>query len=248
MLQNIKCEVKELFGGSTIDLSMKEIMILIGQNGTGKTLILILAWIGTYLTSAKITMTGVGSITTPDSDKILVDFVCKNSFSNYNFNGKVTFNFEDDITTTIIFKEGACESITYSNITEKSKITNIIYMSTSMRLYKEQVRYLKLRKKLNGISSVLSPEALSGILEDYPLYDTHTVELMLNKLPLEFSSEIGKALVDSYQFKETPVRFTVDLDACKYTLHYSDETTQDVLTFGNGHQAILNMMVTKLIN
>ena len=54
MLINLKCEIQELFGGGKIDIDFNKINIYVGQNGTGKTVLLKLAWFGTYITSNKI--------------------------------------------------------------------------------------------------------------------------------------------------------------------------------------------------
>ena len=246
MLINLKCEIQELFGGSLIDIDFNKINIYVGQNGTGKTVLLKLAWFGTYITSNKI-LEERGFLPQNSIQEDFVNHTISKVFEDVDFNGKMVFNFENNLTTTLIFEKGICIDITYSNLTKENKVTNILFMSKELRLFTELVRYLKLRKRVNGTERIMSPDAFEEILNDYKIYDALAVEHLLQNLPLEFSEEVSKVLVENYDFKKNPTRLEVDLETCNFLLEYSDNTTENVLKLGAGHQSILNMFAMNSI-
>ena len=246
MLINIKCEIQELFGGSLIDIDFNKINIYVGQNGTGKTVLLKLAWFGTYITSNKI-LEEKGFLPQNSIQKDFVNHTISKVFDEVDFNGKMVFTFENNLTTTLIFEKGICIDITFSNLTKENKVTNILFMSKELRLFTELVRYLKLRKRVNGTERIMSPAAFEEILNDYKIYDALAVEHLLQNLPLEFSEEVSKVLVENYDFKKNPTRLEVDLETCSFLLEYSDNTTENVLRLGEGHQSILNMFAMNSI-
>ena len=246
MLINIKCEIQELFGGSKIDIDINKINIYLGQNGTGKTVLLKLAWFGTYITSNKI-LEERGFLPQNSIQEDFVNHTISKVFEEVDFNGKMVFNFENNLTTTVIFEKGICIDITFSNLTKENKVTNILFMSKELRLFTELVRYLKLRKRVNGTERIMSPDAFEEILNDYKIYDALAVEHLLQNLPLEFSEEVSKVLVENYDFKKNPTRLEVDLETCNFLLEYSDNTTENVLKLSAGHQSILNMFAMNSI-
>ena len=246
MLINLKCEIQELFGGGKIDIDFNKINIYVGQNGTGKTVLLKLAWFGTYITSNKI-LEERGFLPQNSIQEDFVNHTISKVFEEVDFNGKMVFNFENNLTTTVIFEKGICIDITFSNLTKENKVTNILFMSKELRLFTELVRYLKLRKRVNGTERIMSPAAFEEILNDYKIYDALAVEHLLQNLPLEFSEMISKVLVENYDFKKNPTRLEVDLETCSFLLEYSDNTTENVLKLGAGHQSILNMFAMNSI-
>lgn len=246
MLINLKCEIQELFGGGKIDIDFNKINIYVGQNGTGKTVLLKLAWFGTYITSNKI-LEERGFLPQNSIQEDFVNHTISKVFEEVDFNGKMVFNFENNLTTTVIFEKGICIDITFSNLTKENKVTNILFMSKELRLFTELVRYLKLRKRVNGTERIMSPAAFEEILNDYKIYDALAVEHLLQNLPLEFSEEVSKVLVENYDFKKNPTRLEVDLETCSFLLEYSDNTTENVLKLGAGHQSILNMFAMNSI-
>lgn len=246
MLINIKCEIQELFGGSKIDIDFNKINIYVGQNGTGKTVLLKLAWFGTYITSNKI-LEERGFLPQNSIQEDFVNHTISKVFDEVDFNGKMVFTFENNLTTTLIFEKGICIDITFSNLTKENRVTNILFMSKELRLFTELVRYLKLRKRVNGTERIMSPDAFEEILNDYKIYDALVVEQLLQNLPLEFSEEVSKTLVDAYNFKDSPTKLEVDLETCSFLLEYSDGTVENVLKLGAGHQSILNIFTINLI-
>ena len=246
MLINLKCEIQELFGGGKIDIDFNKINTYVGKNGTGKTVLLKLAWFGTYITSNKI-LEERGFLPQNSIQEDFVNHTISKVFEDVDFNGKMVFNFENNLTTTLIFEKGICIDITYSNLTKENKVTNILFMSKELRLFTELVRYLKLRKRVNGTERIMSPDAFEEILNDYKIYDSLVVEQLLQNLPLEFSEMISKVLVENYDFKKNPTRLEVNLETCSFLLEYSDNTTENVLKLGAGHQSILNMFAMNSI-
>ena len=246
MLINLKCEIQELFGGGKIDIDFNKINTYVGKNGTGKTVLLKLAWFGTYITSNKI-LEERGFLPQNSIQEDFVNHTISKVFDEVDFNGKIVFTFENNLTTTLIFEKGICIDITFSNLTKENKVTNILFMSKELRLFTELVRYLKLRKRVNGTERIMSPDAFEEILNDYKIYDALAVEHLLQNLPLEFSEEVSKVLVENYDFKKNPTRLEVNLETCSFLLEYSDNTTENVLKLGAGHQSILNMFAMNSI-
>ena len=190
MLINLKCEIHELFGGGKIDIDFNKINIYIGHNGTGKTVLLKLAWFGTYITSNKI-LEARGFLPQNSIQEDFVNHTISKVFEDVDFNGKMVFNFENNLTTTLIFEKGICIDITFSNLTKENKVTNILFMSKELRLFTELVRYLKLRKRVNGTERIMSPTAFEEILDDYKIY--HQIK---EKLESTLKSSVVKFYVD----------------------------------------------------
>ena len=124
MLTNIKCELQELFGGGKIDIDFNKINIYVGQNGTGKTVLLKLAWFGTYITSNKI-LEERGFLPQNCIQEDFVNHTISKVFDEVDFNGKMVFTFENNLTTTLIFEKGICIDITFSNLTKDKNILDI---------------------------------------------------------------------------------------------------------------------------
>lgn len=229
-----------------MDIDFNKINIHVGPNGTGKTVLLKLAWFGTYITSNKI-LEEKGFLPQNSIQKDFVNHTISKVFEEVDFNGKMVFTFENNLTTTLIFEKGICIDITFSNLTKENKVTNILFMSKELRLFTELVRYLKLRKRVNGTQRIVSPTAFEEILNEYKIYDALLVEQLIQNLPLEFSEEVSKTLADAYNFKDSPTKLEVDLETCSFLLEYSDNTIENVLRLGAGHQSILNMFAMNSI-
>ena len=50
-----------------------------------------------------------------------------------------------------------------------------------------------------------------------------------------------------YNFKSSPTKLLIDLETCSFLLEYSDNTIENVLKLGAGHQSILNMFTMNFI-
>lgn len=248
MLRNIKCNVDTLFGGSDFDIDFNKISLFVGKNGTGKTVVLKLAWVGSYLAMARKQMMILSDNTElvlPNAESF-VTFTLKKTFTDCNFTGKMEFTFDDDCSIELDLKEGECIKATYNNITATSKVSDIVFMSSEMRTFTAMCKYLKLRKRVSGIELILNETSLGEMLEDYPMYDVHTMEKLITRLPITFDSDIQKKLIEDFDFTGKPMQLSVDLDACKFNLIDENGSVVDMLNLGNGHQSIMNMFAVTL--
>lgn len=244
-LKNMKIEIDSPME-LNFDLDYNSLVILIGKNGSGKSLILRLTWVLQYIAQNYLYSVKFGK------NIPIIDFaqtVFDQSFENQNFNGEISVIFDNEDSLSIFVNKGKITNVLeiFDKETEPSGLP--IYMSTNTRLYSDMNKYLILRK-LHGVTGVLSPQNEAGMMEllkSYRLYDLLFIEGLITDLlnmPNILSKSLKVRLKNEFEIKEPIVSIGIDLNTPEF--YYVDDKGErkSMSTLSNGEQALINMMTS----
>ncbi len=222
------------------DMEVKALNILIGANGTGKSLILKMTWCFSFIMQAAVHHKEAAT-------KELAQYVFDHSFASPDFDGVIEAKFESGSLFSCDFKKGKVETLLImlgENVTEPTMVT---FMSSNMRLFSSMERYLQLRKTLTGTPEVIQAQ----MAEHYPLYDVVYIERLIHKMPIKIDAEL-KDRFAAFDIKfyhgtnENPLELGVDLDKSQFYLTVEIDNRKERIPlsrFGSGHQALINMTI-----
>lgn len=244
-IQKIHMNIDGLFKNFELD-GQREIALYVGQNGTGKTFILIMQWLlgsmGTiYLNSAK---------SMPEYEKILQFFFDK-SFDNQTFIGKIGAAFEY-LEISFELDNGKVKDLdiilTDNNVQIESDGFPV-FMSKNTRLFSEIVKYLKTKKMLGmtGQITLYDDKKLEQLCDMWKLYDIMFIERMLIRLT-DPNFKIKDVALKSFIeiMKKEIVKVTYDEPNCAFIVHEikdGKEITYSATILSSGEQAWLNMFI-----
>lgn len=228
------------------DLNMKNEMelnkgltVLVGANGTGKTLRNILSWVSaTYVSSV---------LTNPESISInTLEELLKYSFNNFDLSGDFTTTFTSGLILKCYLEKGKVINIDFLNSKDIEGNTLALYMSAEMRIYDNIIKYFKIRKSLDfSKDSIEKMYTVFG----YKIYDVIMCEKLFNILTTQHF-DISDIDFEKFQMKEKYKTIFMENEDTIY-LTFEDESgneqKKDILSFGAGHQSIINMLVTPRI-
>ena len=235
-IKNVSINLKDPHIDVT-EMSLNELIILVGPNGSGKTLVNKFVW---FLSS----MMHMYSEIPKEIFKLKesAQFVLSHTFDDIHFTGTVSITFDNDSKITVGMNDGEVLNAVIDLTNETDTYPNPIFMSTGMRLFTNINQYLSLRNRINNNQPELAQESLGELLKDYKMYDIFHVEKLIKKCPVDLNQEMLK----QYDFAEDnlPTTLNVTPDLKGFVLNYTDGTSKSMNTFGNGHQAIINIVAT----
>ncbi len=210
MLDRIILDVESTKDDFKMDMTIdfNELNILVGMNGSGKTLILKFAWFAGYLLQAYKVMLAVDP---KNSDRLFAEMVTK--VFKWTFDepqdmfGTISIEDKDHekFSFTVAFKDAGMDYFDIDIIDPKEfsvgSITNVQYNSKEARTFEQYARYLKIKKKF-GINQ-LTEEGLNDICDIFKLYDVLWFEnlqrivsdIVENGLNPIFTSKVGENIL-----------------------------------------------------
>jgi energy-coupling factor transporter ATP-binding protein EcfA2 len=208
------------------DLDVNKLNIYVGQNGSGKSLILKMTW-----ALATIMVFKINRKTTSEAEILqIAQYVWDNTFEDKNFNGLVGA-IHPGGKISLGFKNGILESM---NIDVAESIVDApapLFLSTTMRTFDEIERFFKLQDKIG----------IDAMPEYYRLYDS----VYAHKIKKQFEDEIivDKDLEDSLKNfnldKYDIVSFRYKNNKFIFTNSKGEEKSMSSLS--KGEQSLLNM-------
>lgn len=203
------------------------INLLVGENGSGKTFLLVHSFVATYI--MKIIELGGDSIAAAQT-------TCATCFDNFEtFTGSFKLSMSNDLELEVKIEEGV---VTFCEMTGEGTVTPVVYLSSAMRTFEPIHNYLKIRKGISKHGDQLVPEEFEKILMFFKLYDVSYLEGLIGKCPILLSEA-----VELFDFGDDyPVKLDVDLDASEFFVKTKEGNTRKLTSYGSGHQAILNML------
>lgn len=215
-------------------MTMNQLTVLIGPNGTGKTFYLINSYcLGSIM--ASVLMTGSGT-----AAKAYSQFVYDNCFKDQNINGKISATYQSGAGLNLVFEKGQIKDLSFQNLESYTHAAQPIFMSSGMRLFTPISQYLKLRKRLN-IGRQLKPGDLHELLQDYTLYDISYIESLIASTPITITPQL-KSSLEEFDITENITSFDVDLEKSDFYVVIDDQKKY-MTTYGSGHQAAINMLM-----
>lgn len=219
------------------DVGFNRIMILTGQNGSGKSMLLKTQYAMNSLANIIILTAGKGG------DFIgLAQYFFDGTFEDLDFTGDIIVNYNNMNSLSVTLSNGKvteCIPIIDANIDEP---TPVIFMSKSMRTFDEIKMYLKIRKTSVDDSE---PHTLENMRNFYKLYDISYVEGLIGL--------VGAGLKVTEGFNKTMETFELTkLDIASF--HYSKADSEfyyknsknekkSLNALSAGEQSLINMFI-----
>ena len=223
------------------EMKISSLLILVGANGTGKSLVLKIIWFMAMVAFDRARIKEFKM--SPEVFANVVQFTLDNTFHKQSFSGRFLAKFEGEFSIEVKVKMGMIIDMKFVGFDEDviDGFNIPKYLSSNMRLFDAIGHYLQFRKVLNGTNRELSESSMQKLLESYRLYDLMYIEGLITKCPISIRPELNEKLVD-YDFTKEMDKFDVDLDLCDFFISGPD-LYQECKTLGAGHQAIINMFV-----
>ena len=176
-IKNIKVDITKPIA-MDVDMTMNQIAIMVGPNGSGKTMMLKLIWIMSNITNSYGAMANMQHYDAEKSAKQLFD----GTFDDQDFTGTIEVNFEY-ANAYIKLDDGevdGCISVTMDS--DVSSFGMPIFMSKTMRTFDEISQYLKFRQMIgiHGELGVKDAQRMEKLEAMYKIYDIMYVEKMIS--------------------------------------------------------------------
>ncbi len=222
------------------DITVKELMVLVGTNGSGKTFALVSVYVLGFVLQTAVVMKDQPQ----DILKTLAQFAVTHCYSDLeNTTGVISGETIYGSSISITIDKGVVTDVQIVIPKETIKPSNVVYMSSNLRLFSNISMYLKLRKANTGIRDT-SEEIIAKMLKDYKLYDVMTMERLLAHMPMATTPEMLEHF-EKFDLKEDITSFNVDLVQCEMYAVIGADKRKNLSSYGNGHQAMLNMIITQ---
>lgn len=231
--------------------------ILVGQNGSGKTLTMQLIWAMSYATNNFLVARDVGPALTdnPDYDMLMPQFIFDNALENNNFTGKTSLEFKCGTFAKFELNKG--EVINFEVIADKDITPQNTpkFMSKDIRTISSINMYLAMRYMVGILGTMTRREDIIKMLTSYKLFDILYIErivMMLLGGPYEIPNNIKMPLV-SFDDKVFPQMEEIILETFNGdkppVLMYKHDggKVSPIAQLGAGHQSIINMHILATI-
>lgn len=237
----MKCTIKleqPKFNFENMDFN--KLCILVGQNGSGKSLLLKFNWLFSSILQFVVSYKTM----TNDELKKHFTFLFEHSFDKNDFTGEFTMYFENATVYTKM-KNGVIELFSCDLDPEVEDSVTPIFMSKNTRTYDDIVKYMKIKKMFT--TGELTEESLNKLLEFYKIFDILFIESMLKKINGRIiSKKQAEKLSKSFSGMKH-IEGTVHVDHTNCTIFCTNEEKKesiDFCTLSAGEQSILNMKLS----
>jgi hypothetical protein len=203
------------------EIELKQLAVFVGQNGAGKSFVL--------KTCYALGAIGCGYFA---KGKLLLEtaqFVLDNTFTDQNFDGTLKAIYSKG-SVAVTLEKGKVLSVVPENLVEP---VPVIFMSTDLRTFQNMDLYLMFRK---------GAKEMMELLKGYRLYDVTYMEAMIARCPILLSEQV-RNILPAYDFTDKITSIEVDQEECHFQAVMEDGSKKNLASYGNGHQAILNMMI-----
>lgn len=220
-----------------MNITLNSINLFVGQNGVGKTFILIMIWIVSSI--ATMSLMGLPHAHLLAVAKLFLD----RSYDDMNFTGKVEADF-DGMSVIFTLDKGIIINLAINKVKDLEPGNMPIFMSKNTRLFSDITRYLKMKKMLGIVDMVQTPErdvAWEKIAELYKIYDISFMEGVVAKntggrdvnpqMQVSLKEQIGKDIVKIHYDPDAVEFYYEDLSGDKHSL----------TKMSAGEQALINM-------
>ncbi len=209
------------------EISLKNLNILIGTNGVGKSLILKLNWVMNMISNLIVYQkTGLEEG---------AQFILDHSIPESNALGVVGLRYDSGAEVIIHILEGKVVKVEYKGFEKIAQMAKPVFMSSEMRLFSSMKWYLRARKALD----VSKPEFILSLVKDFKLYDIMYIEGLINKMPVKCTGQISDMMESISNLDIKEVSFTGD----DFELVTESGDKKPLSLLGNGEQSMLNMLL-----
>lgn len=227
-INSIQCDITAPLEMKAMDIELRNLSILVGHNGSGKSLILKLNW--AFGTIASIFVLNPEAMTFIDQQNT-AQFILNHTFESQNFHGTIGATFEK-AQIKITLDNGTVTDLEFTAESNVTEATPPMFMSTTLRTFAQIDQYLKVEALV---------KTQEGMLELYRLYDIAFMERLKGRLSggLKVSEDVKKSLKDKFELR-------IDLDTVSIedkSVVYTDSTGKSghLSHLSNGEQSLINM-------
>ena len=229
-----------------INMAHKDILLFVGPNGTGKTLVLVLVWVITMLAMIYIRV-GVAF-----KCHDILQWMLDKCFVDQDWTGKTGISFTN-IDIGFELKDGKVIDVTANKKAQIVDIPMPIFMSKNTRTYEQIIAYYKTRKLLgiHGEVSITSMEDIEKLSGMFKLYDIFFMERLLTrfKAGLVVRPDISDKLHEMFSGVDRKfgkiVKMTYDDTKTDILYEDSNGNIKSVNSLSAGEQSMLNMMTAQ---
>lgn len=214
------------------ELDINRLNIMCGQNGVGKSFILVTQWVTVYIAN---TIVVKHLMKNNEPDIPFADFTVAHAYDN-KVTGTIETTFENG-SLKLVIQESRVVDLAHSGLDKIEEPTNCQYLSSAMRTFEAINLYLKMRKMAGG--------DIEKMLENYKIYDVMYVEGLLTRMPVVLDHRFKQGI---NKFMETITEMNtidVDLEKCDFFTIVNGERKY-LSTYSKGEQAIVNMFLAQV--
>lgn len=235
-------------GNNILNMDINSICLLVGKNGTGKTLILVLSWLVNYITASWVETKGNIPL------EKYADFLFQKSFDRCDWTGFVEAKYEN-LTVRIELDRGNVVKVTFTPNDPNVEFISAglpVFMSKETRLFTQINQYLKLKKMMNlGAASTFTEQNLKDLTEMWRIYDIFFIERMVARISdpnFKVKPEIWDNLNKSFfEDDKKLVHISYDEIGCNFIIHEEkkDKTISKyhATMLSAGEQSLVNMII-----
>jgi hypothetical protein len=171
----------------------------------------------------------------------MAQYVFDRSFDDQDITGTYAFTFTSGPTLNMELEKGKVKSCV-AMIDGVDQVSGVKYMSSRMRTFDAISGYLKMRAMHE--KTITDPRLLMGeMIKDYKIYDVTYIEQMIHSMPFTDMEKIKPSFAN-FDIEDDIRSFGVDLiKGDFYARIGDDERIKYLCTYGNGHQALFNMIL-----
>jgi len=224
------------------NMGLRELTLMTGMNGAGKSLINKLVWLSAMFTNGVL----VAREQKLPGDQIhLAQYLFDGTFTDNDFTGTIIPAYQFGNHVSFELEEGKVLKADFKIEDEVESSGMPVYMSTVTRLLTSFVTYIK-TKNLLGLSS--GPPTIESdmqkLLTMYRLYDILFIEGQLNKFSKASKEDFERFNLDMQKFDEDFEITSISIDYTKPDILYSNSkvTDKSILSFSSGEQSLINMI------
>lgn len=231
-LQHLTINIDAPIKMKAMKMDFKSIMVMVGQNRTGKTLVLKINWAMAMIPCLYLALRKNDNVST-DVLAPLAQELFDGTFEDQDFNGELGAQFKNG-RIQVNLDKGRVTKV-YVDLDKVDTASPPIYMSTTMRLFSQIKTYLQ-TEKLVGHDD-------NRLMEFYRLYDIVFVRMLKEKIgggkdiPENILGALKNFDLDRYDWK------SVRIDDKSVYVTDGAGKERDLATFSNGEQAMFNMML-----
>lgn len=212
-------------------MEFKSIMITVGQNGSGKSLVLKINWAVATIISTVVNAKAMG---VPVDSTMIAQYVMDNTFTDQNFNGEIIANFDNGIIELVI-EEGKIVRAGCEVDPMVKQVSTPIFMSTDMRTFDQIKTYFKMQEMLKSDEKML---------EMYRLFDIVYVKMLEQKLKGGWNATNGfKDSINGFTGMEKYTYDSFHIEDGDVKLMDEDGEVRSLCTFSKGEQSLINMIL-----
>ena len=234
------------------DLDFKQLNLIVGKNGAGKSLINKLNWVAVTFFNSKI-VEKVHNLTESKTDVELLQFLMDNTFDQQDFTGELKFYVREELLKVIFYTfkfkidGGKVSDISFDFPPDVLPSNGATYLSTFVRDFSNIELYLKTKNML-GIDKLTDWTDIEKLCQMFKLYDILAIEQVIPKIEnagkmlSQFKEAKSMGLLDDFDLVD------MEVDRKKGELYYygKDKVRTRLSTLGAGDQSIIMMIVSIL--